>query len=175
MLLHLSFTARDVDRVASVLAELLGATVVTCPSPPFPAGSRYVCCFDEHGTMVEVLPAGTTYQRVHGASPRAVTGEPVEGAASGVHGLFSTPLSLDQISAIAGREGWPCGLVDTGRFKVLAVWLESTQLIELTTPELLPDYVALYGARGRDTLDPFLREVETHLRRVMAAGPEPRP
>lgn len=174
MLLHLSFTARDIDRVASVLAELLGATVVDCPSPPFPAGSRYVCCFDEQGTMVEVLPAGTTYQPGHGGAPRTIAGEP-GAAASAVHGLFSTSLTLDRIRSIAEREGWPCSLVDTGRFKVMAVWLEGTQLIELSTPELLPDYVALYGTGGREALDPFLREVESHLRSLVAGGPGPRP
>ncbi|HTE50374.1 MAG TPA: hypothetical protein VK698_05850 [Kofleriaceae bacterium] len=51
---------------------------------------------------------------------------------------------------------------------VVAVWLEGTQLIELTTPELLPDYVALYGPAGREGLDRSLRAVEAHIR---AAGP----
>jgi hypothetical protein len=57
----------------------------------------------------------------------------------------------------------------------MAVWLEGNQLIELTTPELLPDYIALYGSSGRDSLDPLLRQVETHLRRVMAENAQTRP
>jgi hypothetical protein len=170
MLLHVSFTARDPGRVSAVLAELLGATVVDCPSPPFPAGSRYVCSFDEHGTMVEVHPVGTLYRRGPGAAPRAVIDPTDEPGANGVHALLSSPLGLEAIQAIADRERWPCGVVDTGLFKVIAVWIEGRQLIELTTLELLPDYRALYGSAGRDRLDHSMREVEEHLRRMVSAG-----
>ncbi|HKE14968.1 MAG TPA: hypothetical protein VKB80_08900 [Kofleriaceae bacterium] len=163
MLFHLSFTARDTDRVAAVVAELLGATVIASPSPPFPTGSRFVCCFDERGTMVEILPAGTTYRPGPGGMPLATAGEPAA-PASGVHGLFLTRLPVERVAAIARREGWPCGVVDPGPFKVIAVWLEGAQLLELTTPELLPDYIAFYGAAGRSSLEPTLRALEAEIR-----------
>jgi hypothetical protein len=167
MLFHLSFTARDTDRVAAVVAELLGATVIASPSPPFPAGSRLVCCFDERGTMVEILPAGTTLRPGPGAMPLAIAGEP-PAPCSGVHGLFLTQLSVERALAIAHREDWPCGVVDPGPFKVIAVWLEGSQLLELITPELLPDYVAFYGPTGRQSLEPTLRALEAEIR---SAGP----
>ncbi|HWM87513.1 MAG TPA: hypothetical protein VNO33_16785 [Kofleriaceae bacterium] len=172
MLFHLSFTACDTDRVSAVVAELLGATVVAAPSPPFPAGSRLVCCFDERGTLVEILPAGTAYRPGPGAAPRAIA-EPVAAAApaaSGVHGLFLSPLTVEQIEGIARREGWPVGLVDPGPFQVVAVWLEGAQLIELTTQELLPGYVAFYGRAGRDALEPTLRALEAQVRAALASG-----
>jgi hypothetical protein len=137
MLFHLSFTARDTARVADVVAELLGATVVDAPSPPFPERSKLVCCFDDRGTLVEILPSGTAYVPGPDAMPLAVAGEPTQ-ARTAVHGLFATPLTCGQITAIAEREHWPCGLVAAGPFKVIAVWLEGTQLIELTTPSSYP-------------------------------------
>lgn len=164
MLFHLSFTARDTDRVAAVVAELLGATVVACPSPPFPAGSRFVCCFDDRGTLLEILPAGTTYRPGPGGMPLAAAGDPGASTGGAVHGLFLTRLPLERIQEIARREGWPCGLVEPGPFKVIALWLEGDQLLELITPELLPDYVAFYGAAGRHALDGKLRAIEAHIR-----------
>jgi hypothetical protein len=163
MILHLSFSAHHPGHVASVLAELLGATVVDCPSPPFPLGSKYVCCFDEVGTMVEVTPSGTTLRPGHNGAPRAVAAPPTH-ESNGFHGLFSTHLSTDRIFEIARREDWPCSIVDTGRFKVVAVWVERFQLVELTNPELLADYRALWGPAGRETLNPFLRQTEALLR-----------
>ena len=56
------------------------------------------------------------------------------------------------------------GLVEPGPFKVIALWLEGTQLLELITPELLPDYVAFYGAAGRHELNGKLRAIEAHIR-----------
>jgi hypothetical protein len=171
MLLHVSLTVVDPAHVARVVAELLDATVVDPPVPPFPSGSKYVCCFDEPGTMLELLPAGTAYALGPGHAPRATAaaGAPAS-AACGVHALVASPRSAAEIAAIAAREGWPCGVVDTGLFAVVAVWLEGRQLLELTTPELMPAYRALYGAAGRDVLDGAMRGVEVQLRAMLARG-----
>ena len=174
MLLHLSLTATDTARVAVVLAELLGGmAVVDCPSPPFPAGARYVCSFDERGSMVEVLPAGVAYRRGPGDMPRAQLDGPRPEAGSAAHALFLTTLGRADVERIAAREGWPCAFVDTGLFQVIAVWLEGTQLVELTNREMLPGYLSLWGTRGRAALDPALRAVEVAIRARLAAGAEP--
>jgi hypothetical protein len=162
MLYHLSFPARDPERVASVLAELLDATVVACPSPPFPAGSKFVCCGDERGTMAEIVPAGATYVPGPDATIVARTGGPVLDATA-VHGMFLAAVPREHIEAVAAREGWPCGVVDTGLFQVISLWLEGHQLVEFTTPALLPDYLATYGADGIDTLDAKMRAIESQL------------
>lgn len=162
MLLHLSFAARDTDRVARVVAELLGATVVDCPSPPFRAGSKFVCAFDEAGTMVEIVPSGTVYVPGPGNRTDMVDGPHLE--RTPVHGNFTTPLTVTEALAIAEREGWPSGLIDNGPFQVVNVWLEGTQLIELFPAELVGGYLALYGPEGRDVLDRGLRALEASLR-----------
>src|SRR6478672_11247211 len=56
MIHHLSIAAGDPQHVAGVLAELMGGTAV--PFPPHP-GSFFAIQLDEHGSGVEVYPAGT--------------------------------------------------------------------------------------------------------------------
>ncbi|HEY1411726.1 MAG TPA: hypothetical protein VGF36_06275, partial [Rhodopila sp.] len=59
MIHHLSIAARDPKQAAGVLAELMGGTAV--PFPPNP-GSFFALQLDEHGSGVEVYPAGTELQ-----------------------------------------------------------------------------------------------------------------
>lgn len=56
MIHHLSIAARDPKHVAGVLAEVMGGKAV--PFPPNP-GSFFALQLDEHGSGVEVYPAGT--------------------------------------------------------------------------------------------------------------------
>ena len=161
MLLHMSFPARDTERVARVVAELLGASVIDCPSPPFPVGSKFVCSFDEAGTMVEIVPAGIEYVPGPGNRTDMVAGAFAE--RSPVHGSFTTPLTVSAALAIAEQEDWPCGLIDNGPFQVVNIWLEGTQLLELFPADLVGGYLALYGSAGRDILDPGLRALEASL------------
>ena len=134
----------------------------TAPSPPFPAGAKFVCAFDEAGTMVEIVPAGIEYVPGPGNRTDMVVGAHVE--RTPVHGSFTTPLTAAEALAIAEREGWPCGLIDNGPFQVINVWLEGTQLLELFPSDLVDGYLALYGPAGRDILDPGLRALEASLR-----------
>ena len=59
MIHHLSIAARNPKQSAEVLAELMGGTAV--PFPPNP-GSFFALQLDEHGSGVEVYPAGTELQ-----------------------------------------------------------------------------------------------------------------
>src|SRR5437879_10291947 len=56
MIHHLSIAARDPKKAAGVLADLMGGKAV--PFPPNP-GSFFALQLDEHGSGVEVYPAGT--------------------------------------------------------------------------------------------------------------------
>jgi hypothetical protein len=56
MIHHLSIAARDPQKAAGVLAELMGGKAV--PFPPNP-GSYFALQLDDHGSGVEVYPAGT--------------------------------------------------------------------------------------------------------------------
>src|SRR5439155_27356710 len=77
MIHHLSIAARDPQRAAEILAELMGGKAV--PFPPNP-GSFFALQLDEHGSGVEVYPAGTELQPngAVGGSFVSTAGKPVE-------------------------------------------------------------------------------------------------
>jgi hypothetical protein len=172
MLFHLSFCAREPERVAGVLAEILGAQVVRAPSPPFNEGSLFVCCGDDRGTMISLEPWGVTYR----PGPQQMTAMPRDGSSpehNAFHGLFLAKTSRDRILEIAAAEGWPAAQVTNGPFDVINVWLEGTQLVEFTTPELYPAYKATFDGDGVKKLDAQNRELEARIRSMMSAEGHP--
>lgn len=133
--------------------------MVRSPSPPFHPASRFVCAWDDRGTMVEIGPWGATWQPDSDQQSEVVE---IDGMpeANYFHGLFLSRLTIDGILAVARREGWRAALVNNGPFEVVNVWFENHQLIEFTAPELLPDYLATFGAANREHLDGQLRALE---------------
>jgi hypothetical protein len=170
MLFHLSFCAREPERVARVLAEILGAQVVRAPSPPFSEGALFICCGDERGTMISLEPWGVTY-RPGPNQMTAMAREPASSEHNAFHGLFLAKASKERIFAIAAAEGWPAAQVPNGPFDVINVWLEGTQLIEFTTAELYPAYRATFDAEGVKQLDAQNRALESKIRAMMAGKP----
>src|SRR5260370_17257428 len=63
MIHHLSIAARDPKHSAEVLAEIMGGKAV--PFAPNP-GSFFALQLDDHGSGVEVYPAGTELQPAGG-------------------------------------------------------------------------------------------------------------
>ena len=100
MIHHLSIAAKDPKRAAGVLAELMGGTAV--PFPPNP-GSFFALQLDEHGSGVEVYPAGTELQ------PGGVTGgnfvrKDARGYGS-THFALSVATDAAKVKAIAEHAG----------------------------------------------------------------------
>lgn len=146
MLHHLSIAAHDPERVARVLAEFMGGTATIFPPNP---GSWFAHQNDEHGTGVEVYPAGT---ELHphgraGASFDMATGDYSDYTPT--HFALSVAMSPDEIAAIAAREGWKCYLCERGAggFHVMEVWLENHGMIELLPPTFAAEYLALSRRR----------------------------
>ena len=73
MIHHLSIAAREPKMTADVLAALMGSTAV--PFPPNP-GSFFALQLDEHGSGVEVYPAGTELQP--GSTERPIPGSSLQ-------------------------------------------------------------------------------------------------
>lgn len=161
MLYHLSLNAHDTDTVAGALAEIVGGTVVPSPSPPFDPRSRFVCCWDDRGTMIEIGPWDVAWAPVDGEQAAVVQAPTPE--RNYFHGLFLAQVGIEDIGRIAQRRGWRWALVDNGPFQVVNVWVENQQLVEFTTPELLPAYLATFGPGNRDHLDGQLRALEAAL------------
>jgi len=136
MILHLSISAQDPRRVASVLAELWGSRALPCPHPI--EGGWIAFADDGRGTAVEVYPLG----HVLVPGPAAVTHERSKARASASHFAMTTKLSAAKVKAIAKREGWRVLVCDRGPYEVLELWLEDERLVEVLTEEMLADYVA---------------------------------
>ena len=141
MIFHVSIDAGDPQHVAQVIAELWGGAAG--PFPPVAEGSWVAMAGDDRNTSVEVYPRGTELVEADGdADSFARTGG--NGAYSSTHFAMATALGMDEVLAIAAREGWPAKYRKRGGiFGVIEVWIEGTRLIEVLTPEMQAEYLAM--------------------------------
>jgi hypothetical protein len=137
MIHHLSIAARDPKHAAGVLAELMGGTVT--PFPPNP-GSFFALQLDDHGSGVEVYPAGTELQPGGTTGGNFVRKDP-RGYGS-THFALSVSTSADTVQAIARRAGWQCFDCDRGPFHVIEVWVENETMVEVLPPGYAKEYLA---------------------------------
>lgn len=160
MINHASFNVREPDKVARALAEMLGATAIRAPTPPFPATSWLVCCGDDRGSLIEVMPWGAIRTPV---SPSGVGQDAEMRPYSGTHLLVTSQLSVEVVLAAAKQEGWNAEPGTAGLFQFTKVWVENALLIEVMTPEQATAYAATFNAEGLKTLDAKLRRIEKEL------------
>jgi hypothetical protein len=137
MIHHLSIAARDPKHVAGVLAEFMGGAAV--PFPPNP-GSFFALQLDEHGSGVEVYPAGTELQP-GGATGGSFVRKEARGYGP-THFALSVATDADKVEAIAAREGWQCIRCNRGPFHVIEVWVENESMVEILPPEFAREYLA---------------------------------
>jgi hypothetical protein len=142
---HLSIGVRDPERVARVLAEIMGGSY-----RPFPPnrGSFFAFQQDEHGTMVEIHRVGTLLEpeREFGMeTPRDPGYVPT-------HFALSVQRSQEEIAVIAKREGWLCRRNDRAQFPVIEFWIENVVLCELLPPDFAREYlrIATRGPKPND-------------------------
>ena len=137
MIHHLSIAARDPQHAAGVLAELMGGTAV--PFTPNP-GSWFALQLDEHGSGVEVHPAGTDLEP-GGEAGAGFAKHPPRGFGP-THFALSVATKAEAVEAIAKREGWQCFHCNRGPFHVIEVWVENETMIEILPPEYAAEYLA---------------------------------
>ncbi len=141
MLFHVSIDAEDPRHVAEVIAELWGGAAA--PFPPVIEGSWMALAGDDRNTTVEVYPRGAelvpgegdadAYGRIGMPQPRSST-----------HFAMATAMDRAQVAAIADREGWPVKYRSRGgMFGVMELWVEGTRMIEVLTPEMQAEYLAV--------------------------------
>jgi hypothetical protein len=138
MIHHLSIAAHDPKHVAGVLAELMGGIAV--PFPPNP-GSFFALQRDDHGSGVEVHPAGTEL-RPGGEIGAGFATKPEARGFGPTHFALSVATGADAVEAIAKREGWHCYRCNRGAFHVIEVWLENESMVEVLPPEFAAEYLA---------------------------------
>ena len=137
MIHHLSIAARDPQHVAAALAEIMGGTAV--PFPPNP-GSHFVLQLDDHGSGVEVYPAGTELRPGGEVGGGFVRREPRQFAPT--HFALSVTTDAAKVKGIVEREGWHCFDCNRGAFHVIEVWVENEQMVEVLPPEYAAEYLA---------------------------------
>ena len=137
MIHHLSIAARNPQQAASVLAELMGGTAV--PFPPNP-GSFFALQLDDHGSGVEVYPAGTELEPGDDTGGRFVRRD-ARGFGS-THFALSVATDGDKVKAIAERAGWKCFDCNRGPFHVIEVWVENQTMVEILPPNYAAEYLA---------------------------------
>lgn len=153
MIHHFSIPAANPQRVATVLAELCQGNYAQFPPHP---GSYIAFAGDEHGTAIEVYPAGTVLRPGQGADELQFAHQDPPQNFIATHAALSVALSETAIKEIGEREGWRAVRCDRdGLFEVIEFWLENTVLLELLTPEMASRY---QEAVKPENIAPFLAD-----------------
>jgi len=154
MINHISIAVNEPERVANFIAELWDGRVY--PFPPAP-DSYFVIADDGKGTAVEITPAGTVLIPGEGLpdedDPNAVTEQHEAQFVRSefvpryvaTHLNINTQKSIDEIRALANREGWRVLVCNRGQglFQLVEVWVENTLMLEVMTPEQTQRYVEI--------------------------------
>lgn len=138
MIHHLSISAREPERAARALAELLGGDVT--PFGPLP-GSWIAWARDDVGTAIDCMPVGTEMRPGEGEEEArfAVAEHPSPHGAT--HAAISVERSEEEILAVAAREGWRAVRCSRGPFDVVELWVDNAVMLEMLTPEMTADYL----------------------------------
>lgn len=140
MIHHISISARNPERVAQALAEVMKALVA--PFPPHP-GSYFVLPQDNYGTGIEVYPIGSELLPGEGNSSCQFAINDNTSQYTATHAAISVPTSTEEIEQIAEREGWRAVRCNRdGIFDVMEFWVENRLMIEFLTPEMASQYLA---------------------------------
>lgn len=146
MLYHVSIEADDPCRVAAVFAEIWGG--FAAPFPSVIEGSWVALADDDRGTMIEVYPRGTELHQGEGDSG-AFGKLGAHRRHNPTHMAMATRLGIEQIFAIAEREGWQLKYCRRGgRFGVVELWVEDCQMVEILTPEMQEEYLTTISVRN---------------------------
>jgi hypothetical protein len=144
MIHHVSIPAQKPQRVAEVLAELMGGRCL--PFGPL-EGAFMATSGDAHGTMIEVYPERATLD-IPDRDDQVVFGENQAPPKTWpFHALLSVPLEVEQVERIGAREGWRAKTFGRGMqghepfFHVIEFWVENRLMIEVATPTMTKEYL----------------------------------
>jgi hypothetical protein len=154
MLFHASIPARDAAKVADVLARVWQGEAM--PFPPVP-GAYVVFARDERATTLEIYPDDRTLEP--SSLGVAIGRGEVRSGYVGDHVAIASPLSAEELLAIAAEAGWRAQEASRADiFHVVELWLENRYMVEVLTPEMQRDYISRITAEA--------------WRAMLAAGPQ---
>jgi hypothetical protein len=141
---HVTVPAHDTERVARVLAELLGARVIPIPHP---TGTLLVYAGDADGTAIEVWPAGARAKL--GEPDLRITDLPLPVDWPHHAYISSDACDADRILAVFAREGWPAEKVRNGPpgfgFSLVRGLIENHTGIEIVGAEMRAEYEQFFA------------------------------
>ena len=139
MIHHLSIPAQDPLHVAKTLVELFNGRL----SRFGPYKNSYIAwAGDEHGTAIEVFPAGTELFPDAGQGQANFKHNPASSGVVTTHAAVSVNCNTDEIIALAAREGWRALELSRGSFNVIEFWIENRVMLELMTAEMTKAYLS---------------------------------
>lgn len=147
MIFHFSIDADDPQRVGAAIARLWRGEAL--PFPPVAAGSVIVMAGDHRNSAIEIYPRGVELEPADGDADAVgpVIATPARGSAT--HAAISTPLTPDEVMAIAAEEGWPAKYRKRGGlFGVIEMWIEGRLMLEVLTPQMQAEYLAAMTPDG---------------------------
>lgn len=171
MIHHVSIPAREPQRVAEVLAELMNGRCV--PFSPL-AGAFMAMSGDANGTMIEVYPESATLE-IPQDDRQVVFGEHAPPRAWPFHILLSVQRSREEIEQIGARAGWRAKTFGRGIpgekpfFHVIEFWIENRLMLEVASPEMAEEYAACLRSPEMANIDPAaIRRMQESYRRPAA-------
>jgi hypothetical protein len=141
---HFTVPAHNPERVAAVLAELLGARVIPLPHPQ---GTLLVYAGDPDGSAIEVWPAATR----GGVGDHELQQRDLPLPAAWPHHGYVTSDAADpdQILAVFAREGWRAERVHNGPpqagFSLVRGWIENHTGIEIGGRDMREEYQRFFA------------------------------
>ena len=144
MIHHVSIPAREPERVATVLAELMRGKCL--PFGPL-EGAFMAASGDAHGTMIEVYPDCATLD-IPRRDDQVVFGNNASPPHTWPFHIFlSVQKQADEVERIGAREGWRAKTFGRGMqgqkpfFHVIEFWLENRLMIEVAPPSMQREYL----------------------------------
>lgn len=136
---HDSIPVQDTRRVAEVLCDLFEGTI----TPFGPYQNSWIVWFgDEHGTAIELYPAGTEMMPDAGDGQANFHANASASGFTATHAAISIDRSKAEILTVARENDWRALELSRGPFHVIEFWIENRVLIELLTPDMARDYLA---------------------------------
>jgi hypothetical protein len=136
MIFHFSISADDPKRTATMFAELWRGQAFYFPMVG--KGSWIAHAGDDRRTTIEVYPRDLAfYPNESGEGHQR--NEPLSRHGP-FHAAVGTPLSIEEVEEIGRRYGCHTILCNRGPFRVIELWVDNAQMVEMLTPEMQAEY-----------------------------------
>lgn len=138
MIFHISISADDPKRTATMLAELWRGEAF--PFPMVGKGSWVAMAGDDRRSTIEVYPRDMALYPTERAGEERY--EPLSRHGP-FHAAVATPLSIEEVEEIGRKYGCPTSLCHRGPFfRVIEFWVDNCLMLEMLTPEMQAEYQA---------------------------------